>query len=79
MKTKPHDPIGGCTHGSTTDTDNKGLTKKEWLVGKALTCGTLNDAPEKVADWAFKTAEAAIKLLNQPPAVIAADPVPPAA
>lgn len=67
MKTKPHDAATGCVHGSTMDVENKGLTKREWLFGRALACADMDTAPEKVVDWAFKTMELAIKKLNEVP------------
>lgn len=64
-KTKPHDAVAGCVHGSTMDTENKGLTKREWLFGRAISCADLDTPPEKAVDWALKATEIAIKRLNE--------------
>lgn len=64
---KGHDPIGGCIHGGPMDPDLRGLTKREWLFGQALSslkCD-LDVSPEKAVDWAYKCMEVALKYLKQ--------------
>lgn len=72
MKTKPHDPVAGCVHGSTIDVENKGLTKRELFFSKALGCATVTDDPAKVVAWAQSVADLAITQLNKEPTVVVA-------